>query len=369
MTLVHHNPLNLLRALAVLAVFCHHFQHYAGFPIPYLGTVGGLLGVQLFFLVSGYLIVQSASRQHWARFLVGRAFRIFPVYWVALVFLIFIANNGSNKPLDGDWPYFFATFFALSHFFPYAAGRFDVFTVGWTLTVEWTWYLLAPLLVWGAACAARRGVPALRYWSLAAAVSLGVSVAWVLVAQSGRLDGLYAASFAKLGLAPNEHLRTAFLVAAAPAQWVFFLLGVLLWVARDALARWPTPVVGAVALVFLVRPAWWPQLLGFDPSIATGLGLCAVFLLALRLPARWENALPLRWAQRLGDWSYPIYLLHVPVLLFWQRNGFPLGASALLGCVFMTLALSAALHHAVENPGRRLGVKLLERQTKTPKTG
>ncbi|MBK7416217.1 MAG: acyltransferase family protein [Dechloromonas sp.] len=50
-----------LRAIAVCGVVSHHFLH-ANFRLPLLSETGGLLGVQLFFVISGYLIVQSASR-------------------------------------------------------------------------------------------------------------------------------------------------------------------------------------------------------------------------------------------------------------------------------------------------------------------
>ena len=81
----HRNPVNLLRALAVLAVVVHHLAHYEGSSVPWLSAIGGQVGVQLFFLISGFLLVRSAGRLGWARFLAGRAIRILPCYWVALV--------------------------------------------------------------------------------------------------------------------------------------------------------------------------------------------------------------------------------------------------------------------------------------------
>src|SRR5690606_15470757 len=75
------NNLDILRALAVLAVVAHHFSVYSGVPIPLLGEQGGGMGVQLFFLISGYLIVQSASKHSVGEYALARFFRIFPVYW------------------------------------------------------------------------------------------------------------------------------------------------------------------------------------------------------------------------------------------------------------------------------------------------
>jgi len=60
---IHRNPINLLRALAVMLVFCHHYMHYAKTDLGLIGTYSGLLGVRLFFLISGYLIVKTASLQ------------------------------------------------------------------------------------------------------------------------------------------------------------------------------------------------------------------------------------------------------------------------------------------------------------------
>jgi exopolysaccharide production protein ExoZ len=135
---IHRNPINLLRALAVMLVFCHHYMHYAKTDLGLIGTYGGLLGVQLFFLISGYLIVKTASLQSWPSFLRGRVLRIFPTYW----FILLLASWFYQPVLPftaADAPYFWINFFALSHFVPYALVKFDVLTVSWTLTIEWTW--------------------------------------------------------------------------------------------------------------------------------------------------------------------------------------------------------------------------------------
>lgn len=124
----HRNPVNLLRAAAVLLVFCHHYAHYFAWNIPVAGVYGGLLGVQLFFLISGYLIIQSSSRSGWAAFLVNRAFRIFPAYWFSVLLFSLLAG-GVFPIVAADAPYFVLNLLALSHFSPYALVKFDVLKV------------------------------------------------------------------------------------------------------------------------------------------------------------------------------------------------------------------------------------------------
>ncbi len=357
---LHHNNINLLRAVAVLAVFAHHFEHYAHWPIPYLGSFGGKLGVQLFFLISGYLIVQSAARQPWWAFLVNRMFRIFPAYWVAVLAVSYFISHVVPLANASDWPYFLANLLTLSHIVPYALGHFDVLTVSWTLTIEWLWYLLAPLLLWGAHLSGRRGMPALHYWGIASAISLIISIGWIVLAQQGHFDSWYANGIASLGVSPvSESMRTAFIVVAAPAQLVFFMLGVMLWIARAPLARVPSWVCLAAALAMLVQPAWWPQLLGFDPSLPTGLGLAAFFLLVNRVALAWTRGALGKAGQWVGDLSYPIYLLHVPAIVVATVHlGFA-GAPALFVSIGITLASAMLLHHGAETPGRKLGARLL----------
>ena len=82
---MYRNNLDPLRGLAASAVVANHLGTYTGWSVPWLSTGGGLRGVQLFFLISGYLIVQSASVHPWPTYLVRRAFRIYPAYWVAVI--------------------------------------------------------------------------------------------------------------------------------------------------------------------------------------------------------------------------------------------------------------------------------------------
>ena len=346
----HPNNLDPLRGLAAAAVLCHHCSVYTGYALPWLSQLGGLLGVQLFFVISGYLIVQSASAHHWSVYLTRRAFRIYPAYWSAVLLV-----GAATTPLTAwhwpeEWSVYAIHFFAFTHFSPSALLRHDVLTVSWTLTVEWCWYLLAPLLVWGAQ---RTGLR--HYWLVAGLAALIVSSAWVRLAQGGSLDPLYASAIAHSGVSPvNEFTRFAYIVNSAPAQLVFFMVGALIWRYELALRRLPWWAAGMVLGVAVGGVLEWNDLLGLHPSFVSGLGLGALLLLALQAPL-----IAWRWPHQLGQWAYPIYLLHVPILVaVFHRFKFE-GLPALSMALAAIVVASALLHYLVEAPANRWGRALV----------
>lgn len=343
---VHRNNLDPLRALAAAAVVCNHLQVYTGWAVPWLSHVGGLLGVQLFFLISGYLIVQSAAVHPWPVYLARRALRIYPAYWVAVLAVAAVMTPPAAWALPVDWGTWLIHFFAFTHFSPSALQRHDVLTVSWTLTVEWCWYLLVPWLVWGARASRWRA-----YWLGLGIAALGLSSLWVAAAQAGWLDALYAPAIARAGVSPvNDFMRFAYIVNAAPAHLVFFMMGVLVWRYEAALQRLPAWLLVVVLAVGAGGAVHWNAWLGLNPSFASGIGLAALLLLALRWPV-----LTWRWAHVLGEWAYPIYLLHVPVMLVVVHKLGLTGLPALGAVLAGLLALAALLHHAVEAPMNRLG--------------
>ena len=351
------NPVNLLRGAAVSAVVVHHLAVYEGTAIPYLSAVGGQFGVQLFFLISGFLLAQSAGRRTWAHFLAGRAVRILPCYWVALCVAGWLLERPQLPAHVDEVLDFVANALALGHLRPYGLFRFDTLFVSWTLTIEWTWYLALPALAWWAS----RCVSPMRFWLTAAVVTAVLGQAWVMSAQSGLLDGLYAEQFRRITDDPGagSALRTAFITVAAPAQWAFFVLGALLSVAAKRLTAVPAWGCLAVALLLLVDPARTAAVTGADPTIATGLGLAALFVLVLRMPsgARWLK--PVHW---LGDVSYPVYLLHVPVTMWVVVRMPPGGTRTALVCTGIAVA-AVLLHRIVELPTRAMGARLAARGT------
>ena len=350
--MTHRDNLDPLRGLAAAAVLAHHYKAYAGLSLPWISDVGGLLGVQMFFVLSGYLIAASAARHDWRTYLVRRAFRIYPAYWVALVGVGIFVSGVSYWPIPEDWPDRLLNFLALGHLTP-AALRHDVLTVSWTLTSEWAWYLSAPVLVALAArCASGR--VGRHFWAIALAVGVVVAVAWVWAAQRHLLDPLYAAQMRRVGADPiTDFMRFAYISNAPPAQYVFFLLGAAAHRYEAALARLPAWLLAGAVLLFVGPAVHWNALLGLAPSPASGIGLTAFLILLLRAPTvTW------RWPHALGEMAYPIYLLHVPVIivvfnrLHWQ------GAAGLLASLAALLALSAALHRWVERPMNEFGRRL-----------
>ena len=80
--------LDLARTLAILGVVLVHTRVYSG----------GRFGVQLFFMLSGYLLVKVDSNQNAKDFIIRRAWRLFPLYWFFFA-LQFFTTNRSNSEL------------------------------------------------------------------------------------------------------------------------------------------------------------------------------------------------------------------------------------------------------------------------------
>ena len=349
----HSVGIDALRGLAVLLVWCHHLFAYTGVEIPLAGRLGGLLGVQLFFVISGYLIVRSATRERLRAYALRRLLRIYPAYLVAVAAISLLSPRVTPGSIVEDPFSFVVNLAALSHWWPPALQRFDVTTVNWTLAVELAWYASAPALVWVASFWRTR-----HAWSALAAGALLVSTLWVVAAQAGRLDAIFSAGIAQAGVAPvSDFMRFAYIVNLAPAHLVFFAAGALVLAFEGEARRLPRWVLVCAIAAFVPLAERWNGWLGVNPSFASGIGLTALFVL-------WgTGATPtvnrgLRWLARLGQISYPVYLIHVPVLLASVAafRGLAWGAGWTVGsAVLSTLALSIALHRLVEQPGIALG--------------
>lgn len=334
-------PLDGLRGLAVLAVILYHGTVFEP-PSAGAGAVFravarfGWAGVDLFFVLSGFLITRILAETRGASnyfrvFYARRFLRIFPLYYVSLLLLVLLFRVGAGESawywlyasnvkvtLDG-WPAA-----PLSHF--------------WSLAVEEQYYLVWPLVV---SLLPRRALVA-----LCAVLVLLVPAARVAGYLGGVPDvGLYVLTPFRLdGLAAGSLLALVVPGLAAPRRYVPHALAAL------ALAAFSTGLVVARA-----GDAFWgtpPMLtLGFT-SVAVG--FAAVVFLAVALPR--GSLLPrlLEWKplRAAGKVSYAMYVFHWPVTHALREAGFRPAAiapgaagwavylAALLAAVSLLAALS-----------------------------
>jgi peptidoglycan/LPS O-acetylase OafA/YrhL len=344
-----------LRALAVAAVVAYHAG--AGW-LP-----GGFLGVDVFFVISGYLITSLLLAEHRAsgsidlvRFWMRRARRLLPalVVMIAVVLAAMLVLHHdevgrlrgavvSSLLYVGNWYLVFADQSYFAEF-----GRPPVFRHLWSLAVEEQFYLLwPPVLALGLVAIGRKRLLLVVATGIAAATAL----AWAL------FDPLVDPSRIYYG---TDTRGGGLLVGVALAfVWPASRLG--------RATREGTPpvldVVGVAALAGLIGLMAW---LGeFDPRLYQGGFLMvavttAVLLAVVAHPgSRVGRAFawgPLVW---IGVRSYGIYLWHWPVLVLTRaHHDVPFGGPGLVTLqVALTVGIAALSYRYVETPFRRAGMR------------
>jgi len=345
-----------LRAVAVLLVALDHAN--VG---PF---TGGFIGVDVFFVISGFLItsllIGEADREgkvSLAGFYARRARRILPAATVVIVatlaasvwYLSGVQALAVAK--DAIW----ATFFAANIHF--AAIGTDYFSADvapsplqhyWSLAVEEQFYLAWPLLVLAFAwLARRRGWGVRRTLVPALLLIIGGSLAWSIM------------------LTRTDHVSAYF---STPARAWELGLGALIAAAALRIRRRPPALLALASWVGLGAIAFaafaydestpFPGIAAALPVIGTALLLGGGLGTAKWGPQFLLGLLPMRV---IGDWSYSFYLWHWPALIIaaaaWREPEGWSGA-AVLG---VALVLSALSYHLVENPVRR--ARTLARKT------
>ncbi|NJP05960.1 MAG: acyltransferase [Chloroflexaceae bacterium] len=340
-----------LRALAVLAVLVYHTQP-AWLP-------GGFLGVEVFFVISGYLITAMLLhewRQHrridLARFWLQRARRLLPalitLLTVTLLFTI-IVLPGEVAGLSGDtiaallYVSNWYLIFAQQSYFE-AIGRPSLLQHLWSLAVEEQFYVLWPLLL----------TAALRRWQRQHVM--------LAVAAGALLSTLWMALLYQPGVDPSRVYYGTDTRAAG------LLIGVLLAfvLIPERLLRAVRPAIvqqrdafGVLALVVLLFWLFWWD--AFDPLLYQGgFALVATTTMItiglLGQPLSWVGRVvlgwsPLRW---VGLRSYSIYLWHWPVFMVTRPwVDIPMDGIPLLVLRFgITLALADLSYRFIETPFR-----------------
>jgi peptidoglycan/LPS O-acetylase OafA/YrhL len=308
-----------LRAVAVLLVMGRHTNLILPGTAPVL--VGGWIGVDVFFVLSGFLISSLLLQERretggidLVRFFWRRTLRLGPA--VALMVLYFGLCFWPNMSLLGI-----------------ATGHY------WSLQIEWVFYLAwAPALM----IALR-----LRRSALLMGVLFGVGIAWTV----GLRAGLFLDGYDTRGLYGSPLTRSDGLllggVLAASLHWGWIAPG--RWTRLRVVG--PASMLGLGALAFIVPPWETTALyLGGFTGIAVLSALAVLYLLAS--PSRLVASLLLfRPVLYLGRISYGVYLWHLPLFIVAGvvlEGAHP--AVAVLGGVLSTVAVAAVSWHYVERP-------------------
>lgn len=332
--------LDLMRGIAVLLVLlCHSFPQVFG--------GGGVVGVVMFFALSGYLItalldrdLRTYGRVRYGHFYRNRALRLLPALLLFLAAFTVITLVWDPAGERGRIAQMLAVSLTYTNNLPVVHQMGSVAHL-WTLATEEQFYLLWPLLL--TLGLAKRG----RIWLI-----IGVSAAV-----------LYAvAAVSVWWAAPREAYATIYVW---PSSWaVAMLLGASGYLARERLARWLPPTetnsgraLAAAALALCIAASFWPTLdkTGFG-QLLVGPLVAALSVIIIRHLITWKN-LPtsaLRPLLALGTVSYAAYLWNYGIVVWFggnQPENYEL--ASMIGAFVLTLAAAALSWLLVEAPVAR----------------
>jgi len=313
--------LDALRGLAACWVLLFHYtvrfgQLFGDDGAPFHAANGGF-GVELFFAISGFVMLMTLGRMRSAsEFIIARAARLYPTYWagVAVTFVVM-----ALWPLAGrtvTWPQAAFNLTMLQEFFHVP----HVDSVYWSLEVELVFY------AWIVAVLAAGWLPRAR----------AVVTTWMLVGVAAYL------ACRALGRPLPVILDRVLLLA----HCAYFGIGITAFLDFQAgrVSRW-----SALQYSVAATAAW---LAGGQPGLLLALAIAAVFWLVSQRRAGFLDTPVLVF---LGAISYPLYLLHqnigYAVMRALRAQSVDYGWS-MLAAIGVSVAGATVLHYAVERPAR-----------------
>lgn len=291
-----------LRAVALLAVLLYHFK------VP--GFNGGFAGVDIFFVISGFFMTGiimrglAAGDFSLAGFYWSRTRRIAPALLVVCA-AVLVAGWFCAPPADYTQLGLHAASavtYVSNFVFKGEDGYFDILSQDkwllhtWSLSLEWQFYLLYPLmLAWVARWSRRQGAP----FAKAVAVALGVMTVLSLALS--------------IFMTPSHPSFSFYLLPARAWEFAAGGLACIYALRRETSQAWlvalrtVSAALVALAIFTTSENVPWPGVAAILPVLGT--------VLLLMLPITDDALLSNRAMQRLGDWSYGIYLWHWPLLV------------------------------------------------------
>lgn len=339
--------LDLLRLFSALAVVVFHFLFRGAAADGYLATgypeaapyaIYGYLGLNLFFMISGFVIAWSAEGRDAPHFALARFARLYPGFLACMTLTFAVIVFAGMAPFSASLAQYLAN---LAMFAP-AFGQPFMDGVYWTIILEiifYGWVALALL----AGVFERWKLPLLAAW-------LALAMVNEFMLQSGAL-------------------RLVFITEYAP----FFVFGVLVHHISAHGRSWDALLLGAVAVVFSmstvqIMRGWMLGHYGVALDLpALFAANAAIHLILLAAVALRRHLAPAPVILMLGGLTYPLYLLHQHIGYIAINHLDPVtGRWTAAGIVLVALlVVSGLVWRFVERPGRRvimaLGSSLIAR--------
>lgn len=344
-----------MRGVAALLVVFFHFRFMLNnrYEIKNLGDIfafGGF-GVDLFFMISGFIICYSTQRESSViNFITKRIFRVIPVYWFALLVLL-VASPAVTFGMD-----FIKSAFLIQR--DYSSGGpffgYSTLVTAWTLSYEFAFYLLFMVSM----------LISHRYRSY---ICSALIISSVIVSQF-----IFNGSVSYSGYVTASADSAAIRLYSSPMM-LEFVIGMLVYEFYNF--KWG--MIHNKYFKYFIKIAFW---ISFAYAVgcylsghSRGHGLQGYGFPSLMLFLTFvihEKANKLKFNQalsRLGDWSYSIYISHFVILslvphmdLIFTIFRTSYGASKFVFLTIVTLIISKVMYDTIEKPCSSLCRKLLK---------
>jgi peptidoglycan/LPS O-acetylase OafA/YrhL len=325
--------IDLLRFIAAMIVVLFHYtfrgfadDNFSPLHFPVLGNIFkyGYLGVELFFIISGFVIFMSVQQASVTRFIIGRISRLYPAFWFSATLTVLFIYFFDDKYLFSiSFINYLKNLSMLSGFFyvPFVDG------VYWTLLIELKFYFIIFITLL---------TNTLKHYIFILYIWVSILIAFLFLTLPNSIEFFVFPEYASYFIAGS----TFFLIRKSGGNLGQYLLLFICY-----LLSIHSALNGAEQLSQKYHTMLNPIIVSSIISLYYGLFL----LIAFHKSIHFNSKKFIFW----GALTYPLYLIHqnIGYIIF---NHFALSINKyllLLGCLFIMLLLAYFIHNYVEKLG------------------